>query len=227
MAAGTGDHRPYRAVPDDGRQMDFEGRVAGASRQVERGLARVQGLLGHEAVLTAVRTGGRGPDEQIRLVAWGEEPEEDRGARATSTKSARLGGGGKRTSGRVRPGRRTTVVTAGTREAPPWPGRLPAPSPALVHPVPVPVELLGPDGAPVGVTGRGRCTSVPSRLVLSIAGSPPIGVMGWSGPWPADERWWDPAAARRRARLQVLLDDGTAHLLVIEQGRWRLEATYD
>jgi protein ImuB len=51
--------------------------------------------------------------------------------------------------------------------------------------------------------------------------------MGWSGPWPADERWWDPAAARRRARLQVLLDDGTAHLLVIEQGRWRLEATYD
>jgi len=27
--------------------------------------------------------------------------------------------------------------------------------------------------------------------------------------------------------LQVLLDDGTAHLLVLEQGLWRLEATYD
>jgi protein ImuB len=51
--------------------------------------------------------------------------------------------------------------------------------------------------------------------------------MGWAGPWPADERWWDPAAARRRARLQVLLDDGTAHLLVLEHGRWHLEATYD
>ena len=67
-------------VPDDGRQLDLEGGVAEASRQVERGLARVQGLLGHEAVLTAVLTGGRGPGEQIRLVAWGEEVEHDRGA---------------------------------------------------------------------------------------------------------------------------------------------------
>jgi len=93
--------------------------------------------------------------------------------------------------------------------------------------VPVPVEVLGPDGAPVGVTGRGRCTAIPSRLILPIAGSSPLGIMGWAGPWPADERWWDPAAARRRARLQVLLDDGTAHLLVLEHGRWHLEATYD
>ena len=215
------------AVADDGRQMDFEGGVAGASRQVERGLARIQGLLGHEAVLTPVRTGGRGPDEQIRLVPWGEESEENRDVRATSTKAARLGGGAKRASGSVRPGRRPSGVTVGAQVVPPWPGRLPAPSPALVHPVPVPVELLGSDGAPVVVTGRGRCTSAPSSLVLQIAGSSPVGVMGWSGPWPADERWWDPAVARRRARLQVLLDDGTAHLLVLEQGQWRLEATYD
>jgi len=27
--------------------------------------------------------------------------------------------------------------------------------------------------------------------------------------------------------LQVLLDDGTAHLLILEQGQWSLEATYD
>jgi protein ImuB len=60
-----------------------------------------------------------------------------------------------------------------------------------------------------------------------VAGSPSGAVTGWSGPWPTDERWWDPAAARRRARLQVLLEDGTAHLLVLEQGRWYLEATYD
>ena len=213
------------AVPDDGRQMDFGGGVASASRQVERGLARVQGLLGHAAVLTAVRTGGRGPGEQIRLVPWGEEPEEEHGARAASSKKARLGG--ERTSGRVRPGRRTAVVAAGDRDAAPWPGHLPPPSPALVHPVPVPVEVLGPDGAPVGVTGRGRCTAVPSRLILPIAGSSSLGIMGWAGPWPADERWWDPAVARRQARLQVLLDDGTAHLLVLEHGRWHLEATYD
>ena len=218
------------AVPDEGRQMDFEGGLAEASRQVERGLARVQGLLGHEAVLTAVRTGGRGPGEQIRLVPWGEEPGEDRGARATGSKTTRSGGGwpARSRAGQAPPsGAAKHRGRGGAQDAPPWPGRLPPPSPALVHPAPVPVEILGPDGAPVGVTGRGRCTAVPSRLVLQIAGSLSVGIMGWAGPWPADERWWDPAAARRRARLQVLLEDGTAHLLVLEQGRWRLEATYD
>ncbi len=214
------------AVPDDGRQMDFEGGVSEPSRQVERGLARVQGLLGHEAVLSAVLAGGRGPGEQVRLVAWGEEPDKSRAPMAISAKAARLGSGGKRASGHLRRGPRAAVAQA-SHDAPPWPGHLPPPSPALVHQVPIPVEVLGPDGAAVGVTGRGRCTAVPSRLILPIAGGSPLGITGWAGPWPADERWWDPAAARRRARLQVLLDDGTAHLLVLEQGIWRLEATYD
>ena len=215
-------------VPDDGCQMDFEGALAQASQQVERGLARVQGLLGHEAVLIAKRAGGRGPGEQIRLVAWGEEPAVGgRGAKAPSSKTARPQEPAGRSSRRVRPAGRMVPAGGGAREAPPWPGRLPPPSPALVHPVPVAVEVFDIDGIPVGVTGRGRCTSVPSSLRLPIGGGSSLGITGWSGPWPADERWWDPAAARRRARLQVLLDDGTAHLLVLEQGRWCLEATYD
>jgi protein ImuB len=212
-------------VTDEGRQMDFEGGVAEASRQVERGLARVQGLLGHEAVLTPVRTGGRAPGEQIRLVPWGEELGEDKATKATSSKRAASGGG--RASMRDRSGRRGAAAGAGIHDAPPWPGRLPPPSPALVHTVPLLVEILGSDGAPVGVTGRGRCTAVPSYLVLQAAGCPPVEILGWAGPWPVDERWWDPTAARRRARLQVLLEDGTAHLVVLEQGRWCLEATYD
>jgi len=210
-------------VPDDGRQMDFAGAMAEAGRKLERGLARVQGLLGHEAVLIAKRSGGRGPAEQIRLVAWGEEGEADHGVRDVSFKAARPKGVGERSTRHVRVAR----AVGGTRDAPPWPGRLPPPSPALVHPVPLPVDVLDSHGAAVGVTGRGTCTSVPSRLLLPIAGSSSVGITGWSGPWPADERWWDPAVARRRARLQVLLEDGTAHLLVLEQGRWCLEATYD
>ncbi|MGA3216975.1 MAG: DNA polymerase Y family protein [Acidimicrobiales bacterium] len=214
------------AVPDEGRQMDFEGGLAQASRQVERGLARVQGLLGHEAVLTARRTGGRGPGEQIHLVAWGEGLGDDHAGHggATGSKRARLRAGERASR---RPARRAAVVSVGVRDAPPWPGRLPPPSPALVHQVPVPVEVLGPDGAPVGVTGRGRCTAPPSHLMLQITDACSVAITGWAGPWPADERWWDPAAARRRARLQVLLDDGTAHLLVLERGQWHLEATYD
>jgi protein ImuB len=52
-------------------------------------------------------------------------------------------------------------------------------------------------------------------------------VVDWAGPWPCDERWWDPEGRRRRVRFQVVLDDGTAHLLVLEAGRWSVEATYD
>ena len=42
-----------------------------------------------------------------------------------------------------------------------------------------------------------------------------------------EDRWWDPADRRRRARFQVVDAAGTAHLLAVEAGRWWLEATYD
>jgi protein ImuB len=52
-------------------------------------------------------------------------------------------------------------------------------------------------------------------------------VAAWAGPWLVDERWWDPARHRRLARVQVLTDDGAAHLAVLEGGQWSLTATYD
>jgi protein ImuB len=52
-------------------------------------------------------------------------------------------------------------------------------------------------------------------------------VRSWAGPWPLEERWWDPPNAARRARFQVVTDDGTAHLLTISSGHWTVEATYD
>ena len=67
--------------------------------------------------------------------------------------------------------------------------------------------------------------SAPARL--SIDGGPLVEVVAWAGPWPADERWWDPQARRRRARFQLLLADGTARLVFLEGGCWWLEATYD
>jgi len=39
---------------------------------------------------------------------------------------------------------------------------------------------------------------------------------------PADER----EHHRRRARLQVVPDDISAHILVMELGQWSIEATY-
>lgn len=103
---------------------------------------------------------------------------------------------------------------------PPWPGQVPDPAPALVHHPALPVEVLDEVGDPVRVSGRGLLSAVPAAV-----GSTPV--VRWAGPWPADERWWDPGSRRRRARLQVLLEDGRALLLALEHGRWGVEATYD
>ncbi len=177
--------------PDHGRQLGLWGGSAVADDRVARSLARLQGLLGPEAVVTAVLGGGRDPAAQVRLVPWGDP----RGERP-----------------------------AGRRAPPPWPGRLPGPSPALVHRPPQPAEVCDADGQPVAVTGRGSVTGAPGGL--AIAGGPRLAVTAWAGPWPVEERWWDDRG-RRCARFQLVLATGETHLVVRERGRWWVEATYD
>ena len=63
---------PDEVVPADGRQLGFWGGDQAAHDRADRALARVQGLLGYEAVATAVVQGGRTPAEQVRWVPWGE-----------------------------------------------------------------------------------------------------------------------------------------------------------
>jgi protein ImuB len=50
-------------------------------------------------------------------------------------------------------------------------------------------------------------------------------VVAWAGPWPVTERWW--SVRRRRARLQMVMADGTARLLYNERTQWWVEALYD
>jgi protein ImuB len=107
---------------------------------------------------------------------------------------------------------------------PPWPGRLPAPSPSLLPARPVPATVLDPAGADVGVTGRYELTGKPCQV--KVNGGRPRQVLAWAGPWPADERWWEPESAHRRARLQVLLPD-EALLLTRENEHWIVEGIYD
>lgn len=109
--------------------------------------------------------------------------------------------------------------------AAPWPGRVARPHPASVWPTPVAAELLADSGDTVGVSGRGVLGGIPARL--SIDGGPWQAVVGWAGPWLVDERWWDPLAHRRRARFQVQVATGAAHLLALEASTWWVEATYD
>jgi protein ImuB len=63
---------PEEVRPDDGRQLGFWGNDAGTAARAARALARVQGLLGPEAAVTAVLQGGRDYSEQVLLVPWGE-----------------------------------------------------------------------------------------------------------------------------------------------------------
>lgn len=200
--------------PDRGKQLGFWGGVADADDQAARAFARVQGLLGPDGVVTAVLGGGRGFAEQARLVPWGD-------CREPPSRSA----------GDVRLRRRRPTRAGGSSaETPPWPGRVCGPAPAVVHTTGTPMrdveagaEVLGPDGLPVEVSARGLLSAVPASV--SVAGGAVRDVTGWAGPWPIEERWWD-GGGRRRARLQVLLDNGEAHLLSRERGCWTVEASY-
>ena len=61
-------------VASSGSGAAIRSRTNGA----DRALARVQGMLGYDAVTTAVVQGGRTPAEQVRWVPWGEPREPER-----------------------------------------------------------------------------------------------------------------------------------------------------
>lgn len=112
----------------------------------------------------------------------------------------------------------------------PWPGRLPSPAPSVVLDPPAPIELLDASGRAVVVGERGAVMRPPSRLGLGR--ERPVEVLSWAGPWPADERWWDPASAVRVARMQVVDARGRAYLVAGEMSagadaKWVLEGIYD
>jgi len=108
--------------------------------------------------------------------------------------------------------------------AAPWPGRLPAPSPSVVHRPARPAEVLDAEGRSVEVTGRGEVRRPPHTV--RVEADPPHGVVAWAGPWPVDQRWWDAEAHERRARLQVVTDQGVALLLGRADGSWWVDAVY-
>lgn len=67
-----------RLIPDGvlaqvGLQPGLWGETGEQQERAHRALSRVQGILGPEAVLVPVPSGGRGPADRIRMVPWGEE----------------------------------------------------------------------------------------------------------------------------------------------------------
>jgi protein ImuB len=229
--------------------------VVSADGQEHTRLWRHDGLLSALAVAERVRwqlagwRPGEGPggivllrlspDQLVRaqgrqLGLWGDAVVSDRVARAALRVQAMLGHGA--VTRPVPDGGRDvaeqmTLVPFGDAQDParppdrPWPGRIPAPDPATVCRDPLPAQVTDARGAAVTVTGRAQVSAPPARM--SAGGGPWLAITAWAGPWPVAERWWRPQAARRRARFQLVTEDGAAWLAAVQAGRWRIEARYD
>ncbi len=198
---------PDQVVPATGRQLGFWGGQSEATERATRAVVRVAAMLGTAAVQVVEPNGGRNPHEQFRLVAATAVDLQEREDQAPSA-----GGGGGGSGGSVAP----------------WPGRLPIPSPSvvLVDQSRRPARLLDMQDQPVRVSGRGVLHPEPGRLWVE-GWSTWRPVQAWAGPWPLEERWWDPSHRRRQARVQVVLEDLSAWLVVLEEGRWWVAGAYD
>jgi len=64
---------PEGVVSHAGLQLGLWGGVGEGDDRAHRALARVQGILGPEAVVTAVLDGGRSPADRVRFVPWGDD----------------------------------------------------------------------------------------------------------------------------------------------------------
>ncbi len=179
------------------------------------------------------------PDQVVRaqgrqLGLWGDAVVSDRVARAALRVQAMLGHGAVTRpvpAGGRSPAEQATLVPFGDTRDPerppdrPWPGRIPAPVPATVCRDPLPARVADAAGGPVTVTGRAQVSAPPARM--SAGSGPWLAITAWAGPWPIAERWWRPQAARRRARFQLVTEDGAAWLAAVQDGRWQIEARYD
>ncbi|OLM10432.1 DNA polymerase-like protein [Pseudonocardia sp. Ae505_Ps2] len=224
--------RPGPAVPaaDGGG-----GPVGGAGQEDPAGAALVPGRM-----TVAARPGAAAPGTVLPRTAVGSSSVRPRSAAGPAVTAPAGRGAGERTTApagsagpvagpgggragtehhRRAPGRRPPADPPAT-----WPGRLPAPSPATVPPDPVPVRLLAADGTEVHLAAPDLLDGVPHRVA---GGDPDREVTGWAGPWPVHTRWWDPDGPGPAVRLQVVLADGAALLLVRRGGRWEVTGVYD
>lgn len=211
---------PDQVVPDDGLQLGFWGGTSETGERAARALARVQALVGADAVLVPEWRGARAPGEQYRLVPLDGVD-----------LSARAEPGPEPWPGRV-PTPSPSVVWS-------------RPRPAEV--LDAQGRRVGVSGRGLLSAAPVRCRTEDVGAGAHDLDDPQgwSEVRAWAGPWCIDERWWDALAHRRRARLQVVLgpaggdgprsargssthpSHGVAHLLTLEDRRWWIEATYD
>ncbi|MDQ1733687.1 MAG: protein ImuB [Pseudonocardiales bacterium] len=185
--------------------------------------------------LTPIETVPTGAHQ--RALWGGDGAGDERAHRALARVQTLLGHGSVATpvvSGGRGPAQRTRLIPWGDDRPgseiaeQPWPGRLPSPAPSVILSPPRPVEVLDDSGRTVVVTERGIIPNPPARVTPGEAVQPSR-VTAWAGPWPVDERWWDPESHQQLVRLQLVDATGRAYLVCFDvaQYRWFLEGIYD
>jgi protein ImuB len=206
-----------QASDAQGSDGQGSGSAGGLAGELTSGVVRVR-LIPDEVAPTGAYQDG----------LWGDQAPDERIHRAFTRVQSQLGHEAVVTvvlSGGRASAERMTLVPWGDDIAParptrqPWPGHLPPPAPTTVLAAPEPVRVLGATGHLVEISERGAL-SEECRLLERDASDKSV-IAGWAGPWPVDERWWDPTAASRCARFQVACADGRAFVLRYEAGTRR------
>ncbi len=169
-----------------------------ADERIHHGLSRVQSMLGHEGVLTAIIGGGRTLADRQNLVAWGDRP------------------AARRHPDSPWPGRLPDPAPSTVFEA-----RLPV-TVIGEDGAPVAIDERGLLSSPLAQFGTGRSV----RPVTAWAGPWPLNERWWVH--ASDGTGTATGAGTGTAnRFQVIDDDGMAWLLVLDGVGWWAEARYD
>ncbi|AJT42316.1 DNA polymerase Y family protein [Psychromicrobium lacuslunae] len=169
----------------------------GPQERVHHGLSRIQSMVGHGAVLTAVLTGGRMLAQRRVLIPWGDSPP------LVAEQKSRS---------QPWPGALSGPAPATLFEHPPAVTVLDAAGqPITVN------QRLQLSGSPAffDPPASSGVAKTQQRLINA-----------WAGPWPVDERWWD-AADQQIHRFQIVDSADTGWLLFCQAGEWLAEARYD
>jgi protein ImuB len=193
---------PDRVVPATGRQLGFWGGDAAANDRADRVLTRLQGMLGHDAVVTPVACGGRTPAERVRWVPWGEARDDP----PTGAEPAAW------------PGAVPGPAPARTHDPP-----VPA---ALLDGSGRPVVVSG-RGEASAAPARLECAGLPDGggPVVAWAGPWPYDLRWWDRSARRRRALWQVVVGRRGRGSEPA--DGVACLVAVENGAAAVEAIYD
>lgn len=172
--------------------------------------------------------------DQLQSGLWGELSEGDQRAHKGIDRMRSLVGveqvlqvetqGGRAPRERVVVAPKVKDISEKTPLSRPWPGHIPAPSPATVYSVPIVIDLLDAEGQPVAITDRGNLRGSPASLRRDGVRTP---LAGWAGPWLTEGKWWDSQSSQSCAWFQVATADGAAYLCRVDHDGAVLEACYD